>query len=339
MRVMELTEWSADSICLRQKEKPSCDPDSVILQMQAASLNFRDAVLVNRGYGRISGTLPLIPVSDGAGTIVEKGPNVTEFSVGDLVTPFFFQDWESGPYHSSVSISALGGMRPGVMQDYVVFPARLVARAPRNMNAIQASTLPCAALTAWNAVVASADVGHKDFVVIQGTGGVSLFALQFAAMRGATTILLSSNDGKLAKGRQLGAVHTINYVDNPEWSHNVREITSGKGADLVVEVGGAGTLDQSLRSVAAGGTISLIGVLSGTKPELNLGPVVTQNIRLQGITVGNHAMHRDMVSAMEEHCIEPVIDEHIIGFEQVGQAIQEYGKGDHFGKVCVDFSL
>jgi NADPH:quinone reductase-like Zn-dependent oxidoreductase len=187
-------------------------------------------------------------------------------------------------------------------------------------------------------MVASGDVKADDIVVIQGTGGVSLFALQFAIMRGAKTILLSSDASKLKIGSDLGAHHLINYVENPNWFEVVREITGGIGASHIVEVGGARTLDQSLRSVAAGGTISLIGVLSGLKPELNLGPVVTQNIRLQGITVGSQAMHRDMVQAIEEHKIEPVIDKHIFGFEDVGNAIATFGKRTHIGKVCIDFS-
>ena len=338
MRVMELTDWNPEAIRLGQRKKPECGPDEALLRMQAASLNYRDTVLVRQGYGRLSGTLPLIPVSDGAGTIEQLGSNVTEFSVGDLVTPFFFQDWPDGPYTNGVAKSALGGMRDGVMQEYMAVPASLIARAPHHFDALQASTLPCAALTAWNAVVASGNVGAKDVVVIQGTGGVSLFALQFAHMRGAKTILLSSTDEKLARGKELGADYLFNYLDEPQWSGLVREITGGVGASHVVEVGGAKTLDQSIRSVAAGGTISLIGVLSGLKPELNLGPVVTQNIRLQGITVGSHAMHRAMVAAIDESKILPVIDDHIEAFESVGLAIATYGKRSHFGKVCVDFS-
>ncbi|WP_158091084.1 zinc-dependent alcohol dehydrogenase family protein [Marivita geojedonensis] len=335
---MELTDWTPDALLPKEKTRPKCSPDGVLIQMQAASLNYRDTVVVRRGYGRLTGSLPLIPVSDGAGVIIETGDIVTDLKPGDLVTPFFFQDWPSGPYSSSVSASALGGMRPGVMQEFMALPARLVAKTPKHFNAIQASTLPCAALTAWNAIVASGDVKKDDTVVVQGTGGVSLFALQFARMRQAKVILLSSDERKLEIGRQHGADHLINYRQNPDWSQIVREITSGVGASHIVEVGGAETLDQSLRSVAGGGTISLIGVLSGLKPALNLGPVVTQNIRLQGITVGSHAMHREMVQAIEEQEMEPVIDKHIFGFEEVGEAIANFGRRSHIGKVCIDFS-
>lgn len=338
MRVMELTDWNADAIQLVHRDRPACPPDGVVVQMQAASLNFRDTVLVQRGYGRISGTLPLVPVSDGAGTIVEVGGDVSGFATGDLVTPYFFQDWSTGPFDKTVGLSALGGMRPGVMQEYMALSANHIARAPSHFNALQAATLPVAALTAWNAIVESGAVGGDDVVVIQGTGGVSLFALQFAALRGATTILLSSDDAKLEKARGLGATHCVNYVEHPEWSKVVRELTGGSGASHIVEVGGAGTLDQSLRSVTAGGTISLIGVLSGIKPELNLGPIITQNIRLQGITVGNHEMHRAMVSAIEESGLDPAIDDKVVGFEDVGEAIKSFGRGGHFGKVCIDFA-
>lgn len=338
MRVVELTDWNAEAFQLGRAERPGCPADGVVLQMQAASLNYRDTVVMRRGYGNLTGSLPVVPVSDGAGVIVEKGADVTEFEIGELVTPYFFQDWEDGPYTAAAIQSALGGMRPGVMQDYIAFRAGHVAHAPRHLNALQASTLPCAALTAWNAVVATGNVGPDDTVVIQGTGGVSLFALQFAVMRGAQTILLSSDDRKLETARQLGAQHLINYRRVPEWSRVVRETTEGRGATHIVEVGGAGTLDQSVRAIAPGGTISLIGVLSGLKPQLNLGPVVTQNIRLQGITVGNHAMHRDMVRAMEHHRIEPVIDPHVHGFEEVGAAIASFDTRPHIGKVCIDFS-
>lgn len=338
MRVMELTDWTPDALHLNQRARPACADDGVLIQMKAASLNYRDTVVVRRGYGGLTGSLPLIPLSDGAGVVIETGKNVNDLKVGDLVTPYFFQDWPNGPYTNSVIQSALGGMRPGVMQDIMAVPARLVAKAPGHLDALQASTLPCAALTAWNAIVASGNVKTGDTVVIQGTGGVSLFALQFAKMQRARTILLSSNAQKLEIGRETGADHLINYRETPDWSRLVREITDGVGASHIVEVGGAGTLDQSLRSVAAGGTISLIGVLSGLKPELNLGPVVTQNIRLQGITVGSHAMHRAMVQAIEANELVPVIDKRLVGFEEIGEAIANFGKLPHVGKVCVDFS-
>lgn len=338
MRVIELTDWALDAFHLRQKDVPKCAPDGVLIRMQAASLNYRDTIVVKGGYGRLTGTLPIIPVSDGAGVVIETGDQVTDLVPGDLVTPYFFQDWPDGTYTAAVGASALGGMRPGVMQDVMALPAHLVTRAPKTYSALQAATLPCAALTAWNAIVASGNVGPGDTVVIQGTGGVSLFALQFAKLRGAKTVLLSSAAAKLEIGRSLGADHLINYVETPDWSKAVKDITSGAGAAHIVEVGGAATLDQSLRSIAPGGTVSLIGVLSGLKPQLNLGPVVTQNIRLQGITVGSHAMHRDMVQAIETHGIPPVTDPHIYGFEDVGTAIAEFSTRGHVGKVSIDFA-
>ena len=231
----------------------------------------------------------------------------------------------------------LGGVLDGVMQDYMVVPEEAVVRAPKHLDPRQAATLPCAALTAWHAVIARGEVGDGDTVVVQGTGGVSLFALQFAKMRGARVILTSSSDEKLERAATLGADHLINYLQQPEWSRAVRELTDGRGATHVIEVGGAGTLEQSIRAVRAGGMICLIGVLSGLTPTLNLGPVVTQGLQLQGITVGSRQMHEDMLRAMEAQAILPVIEDRLVAFEEVGDAIKRFPRGGHFGKLCVAF--
>lgn len=337
MRALELQDWSADAIRLVERPRPRPARGQVLLRMQAASLNYRDSVLVARGYGRKSGELPIIPVSDGAGTVVELGAGVTSLSEGDLVTPLFCQTWLDGPFRDDLWKGMLGGMLDGVLQDYMVLPEEGVVRAPGHFDARQAATLPCAALTAWNAVVVQGEVGPGDCVVVQGTGGVSLFALQFAKLRGARVILTSSSDEKLAKAAALGADHPINYLEQPEWSRAVRELTEGHGTSHVIEVGGAGTLEQSVRAVRNGGRLCLIGVLSGRRPSLDLGQVATRNLRLQGITVGSRRMHEDMVQAMETHAIVPVIDERVVAFEEVGAAIGRFPQGGHFGKVCVAF--
>ncbi len=337
MRVMELQDWTPEAITLVDRPQPDPGPGEVLLQMKAAALNYRDAIVARQGYGRMTGSLPLVPVSDGAGVVVAIGNGVGQTGIGDLVTPTFARIWQDGPYEDRIWPGLLGGSLDGVMQDYMAVPESGLVRAPSHFDAIQAATLPCAALTAWNAVVEDGKIGNTDTVVIQGTGGVSLFALQFAKLRGARTILLSSSDEKLEKARALGADHLVNYVTEPEWSRPVRELTDNRGADLIVEVGGAGTLEQSVKSVRASGTISLIGVLSGLAPNISLGPIVTRNIRLQGITVGSRRMHADMVAAIEKTGIVPVIDDNRFEFEGVGSAIAAFPSGGHFGKVCCEF--
>ena len=210
-----------------------------------------------------------------------------------------------------------------------------VVRAPRHLDAVQAATLPCAAVTAWHAVVAQGRVKAGDVVLVQGTGGVSLFALLFAKMHGARVIATSSSDQKLERARAMGADHVVNYTTSPDWHKAAREVTNGVGVDLVVEV--AGTLDASVRAVRTSGTLALIGVLAGASAQLGLGAVVTQNIRLQGVTVGSRDLFEDMVRAMELHRTEPPVDARLFAFEEVGEAIKALPAGQHFGKVCSRF--
>jgi NADPH:quinone reductase-like Zn-dependent oxidoreductase len=303
--------------------------------MEAASLNYRDYVMSNGGYGRRGGKLPLVPCSDGAGRVVAVGPGVSRVAVGDLACPIFGQTWWSGPFREAHWTGTLGGPRDGAMQEYMVLSQEGVVRAPRHMDAVQAATLPCAAVTAWNAVVAQGRVKAGDVVLVQGTGGVSLFALLFARMHGARVVATSSSDAKLERVRAMGADHVVNYKTNPEWPKAAREFTNGVGVDLVVEV--AGTLDSAIRAVRASGTLALIGVLAGATAQLALGPVVTQNVRLQGITVGSRDLFEDMVRAMEAHGTKPPVDPRLFAFDEVGEAIKTLPQGQHFGKVCGRF--
>ncbi len=336
MRVMQIEkEWGPEHIRPAERPEPKPGRGEVLLKMEAASLNFRDTVLVKRGYGRWSGELPLVPISDGAGRVVAVGEGVTRVKVGDLVCPTFTQGWLSGPIREHLRTGVLGGPRDGVMQELMVLSEEGVVRAPRGYDAVQAATLPCAAVTAWNAVVQQGHVKAGDVVVVQGTGGVSLFALQFAKASGATVVATSSSDAKLARVKALGADHVVNYKTTPDWAKAVREATGGLGADLVVEV--AGTLDMSVRAVRMSGTLALIGVLAGAAAQLSLGPVVTQNLRLQGISTGPRDIFEDMVRAIERHQIRPVIDEKLFAFDAVGQALVDLPKGQHFGKVCCRF--
>ena len=336
MKVMQIQDsWSPDNIRLAERPTPEVGPGEVLLRMEAASLNYRDYVMARGGYGRRGGALPLIPCSDGAGRVIAIGPGVSRVAVGDLACPIYNQTWWSGPFREVHWAGTLGGPRAGVMQEFMALSQEGVVRAPRHLDAVQAATLPCAAVTAWNAVVAQGRVKAGDVVLVQGTGGVSLFALLFAKMHGARVLATSSSDAKLERVRAMGADHVVNYTTSPEWHKVAREVTNGVGVDLVVEV--AGTLDAAVRAVRTSGTVSLIGVLAGATAQLSLGPVVTQNIRLQGVTVGSRELFEDMVRAMELHGTEPPVDERRFAFEGVAEAIKALPAGQHFGKVCSRF--
>jgi NADPH:quinone reductase-like Zn-dependent oxidoreductase len=292
--------------------------------------------MTQHGYGRHSGELPIVPLSDGAGVVSEIGAGVTRVKVGDLVCPAFAQSWFSGALREAHRPGMLGGPLDGVMQEYMLLPEAGVVKAPAQWSAVEAATLPCAALTAWSAVI-GAGVKPGDVVVTQGTGGVSLFALMFAKAAGATVIITSSSDEKLARAKGLGADIGINYRSHPEWSRNVRHALGGRGADLIVELGGAQSLDQSLRAVRTSGTLAMIGVLSGAMAELNLGRVVTQNVRLQGVTLGSREMFEDMVHAIDTHGLKPPVDDKLYAFDEVADAIRALPAGRHFGKICLAF--
>lgn len=337
MRVMELSgDWSLDHIALGERPDPAPGPGEVLLRMEAASVNYRDLVVARRGYGRLSGALPLIVLSDGAGRVIETGPGVTRVKLGDLVCPVVAQSWLTGPFKEEHRQATLGGPLDGVMRELMVVSEDAVVRAPAHFSALQAATLPCAAVTAWSAV-AGAAIAPGAVVVTQGTGGVSLFALQFARACGAVTIVTSSSDEKLARAKALGADFGINYRTMPEWHREVRRLTEGRGADLLIELGGAASLDESLRAVRPNGTVALIGVLSGAAAALNLGRVVTQNMRLQGVTVGSRDAFEDMVRAIAWHRLEPAIDERGYAFAEAGAAIAAIAQGRHFGKICIAF--
>ncbi|HXY99635.1 MAG TPA: NAD(P)-dependent alcohol dehydrogenase, partial [Stellaceae bacterium] len=241
-----------------------------------------------------------------------------------------------GPFKEEHRAGILGGSLDGVMQEYMLLPQQGVVKAPKGWSAIEAATLPCAALTAWSAVI-GAGVKPGDVVVTQGTGGVSLFAAMFARMQGALAIVTSSSEEKLERARGFGAALGINYKTHPEWSREVRQLLGGRGADLILELGGAQTLDQSLRAIRASGTLAMIGVLSGAVAELNLGRVVTQNVRLQGVTVGNRDAFEEMVRAIDLNGAKPPIDEKRYAFDAVAEVIGAIAAGRHFGKICIAF--
>lgn len=336
MRVFQIQDdWSMDNLRLSERPDPAPEPGQVLLRMKAASLNFRDLIVPLRGYGKLTGRLPLVPISDGVGEVIAVGSGVSRVAIGDRVCPLFMQNWFSGPPTKERLIATLGGPLNGVMADYMVLSEQGVAQAPPRLSDEAAATLPCAALTAWSAIVTEGQVKAGDKVLVQGTGGVSLFALQFAKLLGAYVIITSSSDEKLQQALDLGADAGINYRTTPEWGQAAKEIAGGAGLDHIVEVGGEATLPQSLRAIRPGGAISLIGVLSGsTMKHVSLGPIVTRYIRLQGISVGNRDGFEAMTRAIAQHAIQPVVDR-VFAFEELREALDYLAGGAHFGKICI----
>lgn len=336
MRAIELQGFAADRLVMAERPQPEPGPGEVLVRVKACSLNYRDWLMVQGVYNPKQ-KLPLIPLSDGAGEVMATGPGVTAFRPGDRVLGHFFPNWQSGgPSAEKFSIS-MGGPYDGWLCESRTYPAHALSRIPDHLSFADAASLPCAALTAWSAVVTLGQVQPGDLVLVQGTGGVSLFALQFAKLAGAEVIVTSSSDEKLEKAKTLGADHGINYRSNPEWGRAARQISGGRGLDHIVEVGGAGTLNQSIRAIRPGGTVSMIGVLSGPMSnDLLLPLVVMQQVRLQGVTVGSKEGFDAMLRAMTLSKMKPVLDRSFDFSESgVRVAYDHMGKGAAFGKIVV----
>lgn len=293
MKVFELQAiGNLNGLVQVDRPDPQPGPGQIVIRVRAVSLNYRDLLVVNGTYGKIS--LPLIPTSDGVGEVTAVGEGVTRWKSGDRVAATFFPDWIGGELAPERTRAARGaGSTNGMLAQYVVLSESAAVRVPEHLTFEEAATLPCAALTAWNALVEQGHVKSGQTVVLLGTGGVSLFGLQFARMHGARTIITSSSDDKLNRARNLGADETINYRTTPNWEERVLELT-GRGADHVLEVGGAGTFAKSLKATRPGGHVALIGVLAGVATELKVTDILMKSLRVQGIFVGN----RDMFEAM-----------------------------------------
>jgi NADPH:quinone reductase-like Zn-dependent oxidoreductase len=320
------------SLTLDDLPEPSAGPGMVVVRVRAASLNYRDLLVIKGAYSR-NLPLPLVPLSDGAGEVVEVGPGVTRLKPGDRVAGCFFSRWDDGPIDDRAAKSALGGAVDGMLAERVALPESGVVKVPDHLTDEEASTLPCAAVTAWHALMEGGGLKAGHSVLVQGTGGVSLFALQFATMAGARVIATSSGDAKLARARELGASDGINYKTTPDWDVAARNLTEGWGVDHVVEVGGAGTLPRSIKAVKLGGHIALIGVLTGGG-EVDPRPLLMKNIRLQGIYVGSRAMFENMNRAIALHKLRPIIDQ-VFPFDRAIAAYQHLESGTHFGKVVI----
>lgn len=318
-------------------EVPDPTPGSgeVLVRMRAASLNYRD-LLVRSGKSASGGADPVVPLSDGAGEIISVGEGVEEWKAGDRVALTFFRDWIEGPFQASHHGAARGGSCDGVLAEQVVAPAHSLVRIPDSLDFAEAATLPCAALTAWHALMERGRPLRKDETVLcLGTGGVSIVALQIAKAAGARVIVTSSSDEKLERARSLGADETINYVRSPEWDAEVWRLTGKRGADRVIEVGGPGTIGRSMNSVANSGVISLIGVLTGfDPPDASLFTLVKKNAELHGIYVGSREMFVRMNDFIGRHGIHPVIDS-LFGFEDAAEAYECLRAAGHLGKIVV----
>jgi NADPH:quinone reductase-like Zn-dependent oxidoreductase len=338
MRALVVAEpWGLDRIQVVEAPDPAPGPGEVLVRMRAVSLNYRDLLMVQGMYARgpASGG-PITPFSDGCGIVEAVGAGVTRVKVGDRVATLFFQNWISGPPTLAKLGSSLGSPIPGAGRELATFSQDGVSKVPDFLSDQQVATLPCAALTAWRALFEDADLRPGDTVVLQGTGGVSIFGLQFAHAAGFRSLITSSSDEKLARAKTMGADHLANYRADPDWSKAVRAATGGVGADLIVEVGGGGTIEQSLKAVRIGGHIAIVGVVAGFGGGFNPAALIGNSAKLQGLSVGSRDMFEAMCRFIELARIQPVVDK-VFPWTEVQAAFKAMQGGEHFGKIVLEF--
>lgn len=334
MKVWEIQgSFGLDNLCAAERPEPAPGPGELLLAVRAVSLNHRDLTTVLGVYNPKQ-PLPLIPCSDAAAEVVAVGEGVDRFAPGDRVCPLFAPRWLAGEPERERLRATLGGPLDGTLAERIAVPAEAAVAIPAHLSDEEAATLPCAALTAWSAVVTLGRTAPGDVVVVLGTGGVSLFALQFARLAGAEVIVTSSSPAKLERARELGATAGIDYRAEPDWARRVKELTGGRGADLVVEVGGAGTLAQSLHAVRMGGTVAMIGALSGPAAPLSVIPILMRQVRVQGVLVGHREGFEAMNRAIAAHRLRPVVDR-VFPFDDAPATFRHLASGGHFGKVVV----
>ncbi|WP_176594384.1 NAD(P)-dependent alcohol dehydrogenase [Sphingobium sp. EM0848] len=322
-----------DNIVVETRPDPTPRAGEVLVRVHASSLNFHDFAVVT---GRIAVADGRIPMSDGAGEVVAVGPGVTTLKPGDQVLSLFFPNWVAGEPCRERMGSVPGDHADGFAAELVAAPASAFTRLPAGWSYREAATLPCAALTAWRALMVEARIKPGDVVLTQGTGGVSIFALQFAKAAGATVISTSSSAEKLDRLKGLGADHLINYREQAEWGPAAAALTGGRGVDVVVEVGGAGTMAQSLQAIRVSGHISLIGVLTGWAGEVPTAIAMNKNVAIKGVTVGSREHQEDMIKALETSGIRPVIDSSFT-LDRIADAFAHQASNKHFGKICLEF--
>jgi NADPH:quinone reductase-like Zn-dependent oxidoreductase len=333
MKVYEVRQFGIENLVLAERAEPQPHANEVVIKFHAASLNYRDLMFV-RGTYNPKGCLPVVPFSDGSGEVVAVGADAKKWKVGDRVCTIFTQAWLEGSLSIEKRRTTLGaGDLDGVLREYGTFNENGLVKIPGHVSFEEAATLPCAAVTAWHALVVSGNLKAGDTVLTLGTGGVSVFAMQFAKMHGARVIATSSSDQKLTKAKELGVDEIINYKKTPDWDKEVLSLTNKIGADHVVEVGGAGTLSKSLNSVRIGGHVAVIGVLAGAG-EFDPRSILMKAVRMQGILVGSRHMFEDMNKAIETNRMKPVIDK-TFAFREVPEALRYMESGAHFGKIVI----
>ncbi len=325
--------FGKEHLRLEEVGVPAPGPGEALVRLEAASLNYRDLLILSGAYNpRLP--LPQVPVSDGAGVVEAVGEGVTGFAPGDAVLTHPVVGWEDGPFRREYSRATLGGPGPGMGQERVVLPEAALARQPAGWSHQEAAALPIAALTAWSALVTEGPVRPGQTVLTLGTGGVSIFALQLAKEFGARVVITSSSHDKLARARELGADVGIHRIERPDWDRAVLEATDGAGADLVVENGGAGTLSRSLRATASGGTVALLGALTGLEAPVRLAPAVMRRIRIAGVMTDCRRALRDLIAFLEQTGIRPVLDRRF-PLAELPRALDFMERGAHFGKIAI----
>lgn len=334
MRTWEIqNDFGIENLNLIEKPDPQPGRGEILVGVRACSLNFRD-LQVAQGVYDPKMPLPRVPFSDGAGEVLAVGEGVEKFEAGDRVAGIFMQEWAGGEVTPDAAASAMGGAVDGMLSEQVVLEEHGLVHIPDHLSYEEAATLPCAAVTAWNALVDKGGLKAGDTVLALGTGGVSIFALQFANLFGAQAIVTSSSDEKLERARELGASDTINYEKTPEWHKEVLKVTEGRGVDHVVEVGGPDTLEKSIDAARMGGNVAMIGVLTGVKGEFTTGKILRKTLRIQGIYVGSREMFEKMNRAVALHEMRPVVDR-TFPFEEAREALRHMESAAHFGNIVV----
>ncbi|MFT5172328.1 MAG: NADPH:quinone reductase-like Zn-dependent oxidoreductase [Gammaproteobacteria bacterium] len=336
MQVVELRARNGiEALVACERPTPQPGPGDILLRIKAVTLNYRDLAIARGSYGTFA--LPIVPTSDACGEVIQVGADVTRFAIGDSVCPLYVMDWLSGPPQAEFVARRLGGPQDGVLAEYVCVPEHAAVRAPRHMNAVEAATLPIAALTAWQALFVKGRVTPGDVVVVQGTGGVSTFALQFAHAAGASVIVTTSSEDKAQRARALGATHIINYRQHPRWHEQVLALTGGCGADHVIDVVGGENVARSIDAVRIGGTVSLIGFLDSTRGILDLPAAFGRVATLNCISVGNRTGFEALVAATEVQQLRPVVSR-VFAFEEFRAAYEYLASATHVGKVAIEIT-
>ena len=337
MKTWQLQDFNLESLKTEEKSNPKIiNKNDVLIKIKAASLNYRDLIMVSGGYGKMGGVPPFVPISDGAGIIEEIGTDVKRFKKGDKVILPFFKNWNYGSISDLTALSALGGIEDGVMQELMVFSEDKVVKAPDGWTSVESCTLPCAAVTAWRTIVTEGRVTKDSTVLVQGLGGVSIFAIQIAKLFNAKVIATTSSPQRMIIAKNIGADEVVNYNIHVEWWKKVQELTSRKGVDIIVEVGGGNTLEQSIKASKTGAVIGIIGVLSGGTAQLPIGRAIAKSSRLIGITCGNQEDLTDLCLKLDHSNSKPVIDS-IYGFDKLPEALSYMKQGKHLGKIVIDF--